>query len=169
MPSCKHFKHFHGGNKGSLLYFKITMSHTGALPVVEAVEKIFDLYNEHNPNPGQIRITTNGPPLWPVNVFKALLNHAISPSSVAKSCWEFLAPFFNDVLQEHGDPTDPQSIFLSPRNGDWTTVENMLLELQRERPRDGLTQKIDEHAREWMITLLLPSTFLSLIAFDRVK
>ena len=40
----------HGGNKGAHLNFAITMYHPSAVPIAEAVEKIFDLYNERNPN-----------------------------------------------------------------------------------------------------------------------
>ena len=149
------------------MHLNFTMSHPNAVPIVEAVEKIFDLYNEHNPNRKRIHLTTGSRLFWPVDVFKALLHYAISPSSVAKHCWEFLGPFFNDVLQEHDDSTDPQTTILGPRNGDWTTVVNKLLELQRGRPRDDLTRKIEDCARKWVVRLLLPGTFLSLIAFQR--
>lgn len=99
-------------------------------------------------------------------MLKALLRHSIAPSSVAKDFWQFLEPFFDDVLKEHGDPTAPQTLVLRPRDGEWTWVENKVLELSEEAPSE-LTKEMSHHAREWMNRLLLPSAFLSLIAFER--
>ena len=138
------------------------MTHPGALPIVEAVKKIFDFYNSHNPDLAQFRLTTKPPVLLTVDVFKALLRHAIAPSSVAKNFWEFLEPYFNDVLKEHGDPTDPQALVLIPHNGEWTAVEDKLLEF-RAKTLDALTEEMNRHARAWITGLLLPSTFLSLL------
>ena len=143
-----------------------TMTPPGALPLVEAVEKIFDLYNECNPDLAKFHLTTNSPLLLTVSVFKALLHHAIAPSSVAKNFWEFLSPHFHDVLEEHDDPTVPQSLILRPLHGEWTTVRNKLLQMT-EGTLDHLTEEMNHHAREWMITLLLPSTFISPITFER--
>ncbi len=141
------------------------MSYPDVLHVIDAIEKIFDLYNEHNPDPAKFSVTSSSRLLLTVDVLKALLNHAIAPSSVAKNFWQFLEPFFNDVLMAHGDPTDLQYLGLGPPNGEWTLVENKLLDSS---DGDDLTEAMNHHAREWVIKLLLPSTFLSLIAFDRV-
>ena len=138
------------------------MSHPGALPIVEALKRIFDIYNSYNLNQAQFRIATNSRLLITVTVFQALLDHAIAPNSVAKNFWEFLKPFFNDVLQEHSDPTDPHSLLICPRNGQWTTVEDKLL-LFSESTLGDLTQAMNDYAHEWMIWLLLPSLFLSLL------
>ena len=132
----------------------------------EAVTKIFDFYNSHNPDLAQFRLTMKPPILLTVDVFKALLCHALRPSSVAKNFWEFLEPHFNDALKEHGDPTDSQSLILIPHNGEWTTVENKLLEF-RELNLDALTKEMNSHACAWITGLLLPSTFLFPIAFER--
>lgn len=138
------------------------MSHPDALPllpIVEAVEKIFDLYNDYTHDPAKFSLTTKTN-LLTVAVFKALLRHAIAPSSVARNFWQFLKPHFDDVLEEHGDPTGPQS--LGPRHGGWTTIENKLLQMP-ERAHGDLTNEMNQHAYEWMARLLLPSTFLSLL------
>ncbi len=135
------------------------MSYPDVLHVVEAVEKIFDLYNECHPDPAIFSVTSSSPPLLTVDVLKALLNHAITPRSVAKNFWQCLKPFFNDVLIQHGDPTNPQYLGLGPPNGHWTLVENKLLDLS---DGEDLTEAMNNHAREWMTGLLLPSTFLSL-------
>lgn len=129
------------------------------LPIVEAVEKVFDLYNDYIPTPAKFSLTTTTS-LLTVAVFKALLHHAIAPSSVANNFWQFLKPHFDDVLEEHGDPTDLQS--LGPRHGGWTRIENKLLQMT-ERALDDLTNEMNQHAYEWMARLLLPSMFLSLL------
>ena len=136
------------------------MSHPGALPIVEALKKTFDIFNNYHPDLAQFRLATNSPLLITVTVFQALLDHAIAPSSVAKNFWEFLKPFFSDVLQEHGDPISPHSLLICPRNGQWTAVEDKL-RLLSESTLDELTQAMNDHAREWMTWLLLPSSSLS--------
>ena len=135
------------------------MSHPGALPIVEAVKRIFDLYHKSYPGHAQFRLATNSRHLTTVTVVGALLDHAIAPTSVAKNFWDFLKPFFDDVLQQHGDP---HSVLICPRNGQWPMVEDKLLLLSKST-LDGLTQAMNDHAREWMTWLLLPSSFLSLL------
>ena len=155
------------GNKGSHSP-PTTISHPAALPIVEALKTIFDIYNGYNLNRAQFRLATNSRLLITVAVFQALLDHAIAPSSVAKNFWKFLKPFFDDVLQEHGDPTDPLSLLICPRNGQWTTVEDKLL-LLSDNTLDDLTQAMNDHAHEWMTWLLLPSSFLSLLPSKRAQ
>ena len=130
-----------------------------ALPIVEALEKIFDLYNDYIPDPPKFNLTTKTS-LLTVSVFKSLLHQAIAPGSVAKNFWHVLKPHFDDVIKEHGDPTDPQS--LGPHHGGWTTVENKLLQMT-ERALGDLTNEMNQHAYEWVARLLLPSRFLSLL------
>ena len=157
----------YGGNKRPPLDLS-TMSHPAALPIVEALKTIFDLYKNYHPDLAQFRLATNSRLLITITVFQALLDHAIAPSSVAKNFWKLLKPFFNDVLQEHGDPTDPHSLLICPRNGQWTSVEHKLL-LLNESTLGDLTQAMNDHAHEWMTWLLLPSSFLPLLPSRRAQ
>ena len=79
-------------------------------------------------------------------VFQALLRHAIASSSVALECWKFLQAYFNDVLEQHGGHTDPQSLILIPRHGQWETVDGKLLNMS-ETTLGDLTEEMNTHAR----------------------
>jgi len=136
------------------------MSRPAALPIVEAVEKVLDLYNGYYPDTAKFRVATNSGFLQTVDVFKGFLRHAIAPSSVALEFWTFLQSYFNDNLEQHGDPTHPQSFILIPRSGQWTTVADMLLNMNQTALGD-LTNEMNTHAHEWITRLLLPSMFVS--------
>jgi len=100
------------------------MSHSGALPIVGAVEKIIYIYNQYYPDTAKFSITTtNSGFLKTVDVLQALLHYAIAPSLIALEFWKFLRAHFNDVLEQHGDHTDPPSLVLIPRHGQWQTVD----------------------------------------------
>jgi hypothetical protein len=131
-----------------------------ALPIVKAVEKIVDTYHAHYPDLAKFSITINSPSLNTVDVFRALLDHAIAPTSVALEFWNVLQAYFNGVLVQYGDATDPQSLALSPCDGKWSTVEDELLKMGETTFKE-LTEAMTKLARDWMSTLLLPSMFLS--------
>ena len=159
------------GNKGSNLLTSaltdyplpptITMSLEGPLPMVEAVERIIDLYNVYNPKPKEAFYLTTNTHLQAVDVFKALLHHAISPRSVATNFWDFFKTHFSDVLEEHRDPKDQQSLALGPRSGGWETVEGKLVHMTKAQ-LERLKEEMDTHAYGWVARLLLPSAFLPL-------
>jgi hypothetical protein len=127
--------------------------------VVKAVEKIVDTYHVHYPYLAKFSVTTNSPLLNTVEVLRALLCHAIAPTWVALEFWNVLQAYFNGVLVQHGDPTDPQSLALSPRDGEWKMVDELLT--MNETALNELTEQMNRYAREWMTMLLLPSMFLS--------
>jgi hypothetical protein len=131
-----------------------------ALPIVKAVEKIVDTYHAHYPDLAKFSMTKNSPSLNTVDVFRALLDHAIAPTSVALEFWNVLQAYFNGALVQYGDATDPQSVALSPRDGKWTTVDDGLITMS-EMALNELTEGMNKHAREWMTMLLLPSMFLT--------
>jgi len=136
------------------------MSNLGALPIVEAVDKVINIYNGYYPDTAKFSITTNSALLETVDVLQALLHHAIAPSTVALEFWKFLQAYFNDVLERRGDHTHPQSVVLVPHHGQWKTVDAKLLNMS-ETTLGGLTEDMNTHAREWMTKLLLPSMFVA--------
>ena len=117
------------------------MSPPGALPIVEAVEKTL---NPYNPDPAESLKT--------VDVLLALLRHAIAPSSVASEVSKLLRVHFNDIIEQHGDPTNPRSLTVR--------VDAGLLKIS-EAASNGLTEEMSTCARDWMTRLLLPSMVLS--------
>ena len=133
-----------------------TMNPPGALPIVGAVEKILNHYNQYNPDPAEFTLTTNSASLKTVDVLLALLRHAIAPSSVASEVWNSLRVYFNDIIEQRGDPTNPRSLTLRPRDGEWTTVDAGLLKMS-ETAFNELTEEMSTCARDWMTRLLLPS------------
>ena len=132
------------------------MNPLGSLPIVAAVERVLNIYNEYNPDPAEFTLTTNSASLKTVDVLLALLRHAIAPSSVASEVWKLLRVYFNDFIEQHGDPTNPPSLTLRPRDGEWTTVDAGLLQMS-ETTSNELTEEMSTCARDWMIKLLLPS------------
>jgi hypothetical protein len=133
-----------------------------AKPIVQAVTKIINAHNAyvHSPDRMTFTLTTAPPRFKTLVVLRALLDHAIAPSSVALEFWNVFRASFNRVLVMHGDPADPQSLTLNPRDGEWTTVEGELLTMN-ETALNQLTEAVTKLARDWIFTLLLPSMFLS--------
>ena len=136
------------------------MHPASALPIDKAVEKIAAAYDAYYPDLAKFSLTSKPPLLNTVAVFQALLCHAIAPSSVALAVWKVIQVYFNGVLVQHGDPTDPQSLTLSPSDGEWVTVDNWLMNMS-ETVLDELTGKMNDYAHEWMTMFLLPGKFLS--------
>jgi hypothetical protein len=130
-----------------------------ALPIVKAVENIVDTYQAHYPDLAKFSITTNSPLLNTVKVLRVLLCHAIAPTWVVLEFWNVLQAYFNSVLVQHGDPTNPQSLALSPCDGEWKMVDELLT--MNETALNELTEQMNRHACKWMTMLLLPSMFLS--------
>jgi hypothetical protein len=131
-----------------------SMNPPNALPIVEAVERFLDLYSACNPNPAEFSLTVNSGFLRTV---QALIRHAIAPTSVALEFWKLSQPYLKDVLEQHGDL---QTLALSPHAGQWTMVKTKLLEMN-DTTLKGLTEAMNNHAREWITILLLPSLSFS--------
>jgi len=136
------------------------MHPASALPIDKAVGKIATAYDACYPDLAKFSLTSKSPLLNTVAVFQALLCHAIAPSSVALAVWKVIQAYFNGVLVQHGDPKDPQSLTLSPSDGEWVTVDNWLLKMT-ETVLHELTGKMNDYAREWVTMFLLPSRFRS--------
>ena len=132
------------------------MNPSDALPIVEAVERVLNIYNEYNSDPAEFTLTTNSASLKTVDVLLALLRHAIAPSSVASEVWKLLRVYFSDFIEQHGDSTNPRSLTLRPRDGEWTTVDAGLLKMSQATSNE-LTEEMSTCARDWMTRLLLPS------------
>src|SRR5258708_313909 len=130
------------------------MSYPSALQVKEGIEKILGSYCASSVM--DLHITSGSfPTIKAIDVLKAVLNHAIAPSTVALKIWEILQLYFDDVV---GLQDNPQSPLLVPHNGNWQTVEAKLVTLSEVDDKE-LTKKIKAHALEWITRFLLPSMF----------
>jgi len=130
------------------------MNPQGALPIVEAVERILDIYNEHNPNPAEFSLTINSRLLKTVDVLQ-VVSAMLPRLPLTLGFWNLVRQYSKMVLNNIAtqQTCKPSPSVLVPASGMWSRPGYWKM---NKTTLKGLTEAMNNHAREWITILLLP-------------